>query len=153
MMPVMVTRLALATIAMGIVERNSTTRIQVFRSKKYPYTSERNVSESKRTDAAAGLHYGELLIRQFQNIAFAQYRDGEHGERAIGELAGQNLQLERSRAVDHRGDRQHEKQQKERKRQLLQHHVPPRVHTTPMIVTTNDMRAVNNSAPKVAIRS
>src|SRR5260370_125866 len=34
MMPVMVTRLALATMAMGMVERNRTTRSQVFRSKK-----------------------------------------------------------------------------------------------------------------------
>jgi len=28
--------------------------------------------------------------------------------------------------------------------------LPPKVHTTPISVTTNDMRAVNNSAPKVA---
>ena len=33
-MPVMVTRLPLATIAIGIVEKNSTTRTQVFFSKK-----------------------------------------------------------------------------------------------------------------------
>ena len=44
--PVMVTRLLFATMAIGTVERNSTTRIHVFFSKKYPYTSDRKVSES-----------------------------------------------------------------------------------------------------------
>src|SRR5215472_17160694 len=68
----------------------------------------------ERAQAAAGFGDIQGLVRQMQNIAFAQDGEPQHAEHVFRQKAGNQLQRQSHPVINESGQRDHEGQQKER---------------------------------------